>query len=117
LNSRVYYDSDYEGNLYPLWYTLEGTIDWEQPTFYFPVTAPFERIDSVQFDDGIIGCSVLAQELLVHQNKPNQLGINLDAVKTRAIEHIEPEKIERLIIQLSDMEELLHMGRELFEWR
>ncbi|MCO7127756.1 hypothetical protein NIE88_18585 [Sporolactobacillus shoreicorticis] len=117
MNSKVYYDSDYEGNFYPLWYTIEGLIDWEQSNFYFPVSAPFERIDSISFDDGIIGCSVLAQELLVRPDKPNQLGINLDAVKTRASERIEPEQIERLIIQLSDMEELLHMGKEMFEWR
>lgn len=116
MRSRVYYDSDYEGNLYPLWYTLEGSIDWDKPTFYFPVSTPFERVDSISFDDGIIGCSVLAQELLVRPDKPNQLGINLGAVKERVSENIEPEKIERLIIQLSDMEELLQIEKELFEW-
>ncbi|WP_028983287.1 hypothetical protein [Sporolactobacillus terrae] len=116
MRSRVYYDSDYEGNLYPLWYTLEGSIDWEQPTFYFPVSTPFERVDSISFDDGIIGCSVLAQELIVHQNKPNQLGIDLEAVRSRISENIKPYNVERLIIQIANIEETLKVGKELFEW-
>lgn len=117
MRSKVYYDSDYEGNLYPLWYTIEGSIDWDQPTLYFPINAPFERIDSISFDDEIIGCSVFAQELIAHQNKPNQLGINLEAVRSRISENIEPHKVERLIIQVSDIEELMQIGKELFEWR
>jgi hypothetical protein len=116
LRSKVYYDSDYEGNLYPLWYTIEGSIDWEEPTFYFSVTAPFERIDSIQFDDELIGCSVFAQELMVHPSKPNQLGISLETVRSRISENIEPYKVERLVIQVSDIEELMQIGRELFEW-
>ncbi|MFT8362964.1 MAG: hypothetical protein ABF608_07245 [Sporolactobacillus sp.] len=117
MRSRVYYDRDVEGNLYPLWYTLEGSIDWSDPTLFFFVNAPFERIDSIQFDDELIGCSVFAQELIVRPDKSNQLGINLGAVKTRVSEHIEPEKIERLIFQISDIEDLLNMSKELFKWQ
>jgi hypothetical protein len=116
MKSKVYYDSDYEGNLYPLWYTIEGSIDWDGSTMYFPITAPFERIDSISFDDELIGCSVFTQELIVHQNKSNQLGINLEAVRSRISENIEAYKVERLIIQVSDIEELMQIGRELFEW-
>lgn len=116
MRSRVYYDSNYEGNFYPLWYTLEETIDWNTPTIYFTITAPFERVDSVSFDDEIIGSSVFAQELIVHQNKPNQLGINLEAVRSRISENIEPYNVERLIIQVADIEDLMQIGRELFEW-
>jgi hypothetical protein len=116
LKSRVYYDSDVEGNLYPLWYAIEGSIDWDLPSVYLPINAPFERIDSIQFDDELIGCSVFAQELIVNQNKPNQLGINLEAVRERISENIEPYKVERLIIQVTDIEDLMQIGRELFEW-
>jgi hypothetical protein len=116
LNSKVYYDSDIEGNLYPLWYTVEGNIDWDSTRLFLQINTPFERIDSIQFDDEIIGCSVFAQELIVNQNKPNQLGINLEAVRRRISENIEPYKVERLIIQVTDIEDLLQIGRKLFEW-
>ncbi|MFX3616276.1 MAG: hypothetical protein ACE3JK_01930 [Sporolactobacillus sp.] len=117
MRSRVYYDSDVEGNLYPLWYTLEGSIDWNEPTLFFFVSAPFERIDNIQFDDELIGCSVFAQELIVNEYKPDELGINLAAVRAQIIQNIEPEKVERLILQVGDIEEILQIGRELFEWR
>ncbi|EST12243.1 hypothetical protein [Sporolactobacillus laevolacticus] len=117
MKSRVYYDSDYEGNLCPLWYTIEGSIDWEQSTSYFPINAPFERIDSVQFNDGIISCSVFSQELMVNDNKPEQLGINLEAIIARISVHIEPYRVERLIIQIVDIEEVLQIGNEQFNWR
>lgn len=116
LKSRVYYDSDYEGKLYPLWYTVEEKFDWDLLSIYLPISAPFERIDSIQFDDEIIGCSVFAQELLVNHDKPDQLGINLEAVKARISDRIEPNKVRRLIIQISEIEELLQIGKEQFNW-
>ncbi|WP_152525273.1 hypothetical protein [Sporolactobacillus laevolacticus] len=71
-------------------------------------------MDSIQFDDELIGCSVFAQELLPNENKSNQLGINLGAVRSRIGELVEPYNVERLIIQITDIEEMLHAGSELF---
>ncbi|BBN97450.1 hypothetical protein [Sporolactobacillus terrae] len=116
MNSRVYYDSDVEGRLYPLWYTLEGSIDWDKPTFYFPVDVPFERVGSVDLDDGVIGCTVHVEELLLNYNRRDQLGVNLEALRIRIAQSIEPDQIRRLIFQISDMEELLQIGKKLFEW-
>lgn len=75
MRSRVYYDSDVEGNLYPLWYTLEGSIDWNDPALFFFVSAPFERIDNIQFDDELIECSVFAQELIMNEYKVDLIRI------------------------------------------
>ncbi|MFT8930068.1 MAG: hypothetical protein ABF969_12105 [Sporolactobacillus sp.] len=117
MRSRVYYDRDIEGNLYPLWYTLEGSIDWSDPTLFFFVSAPFERIDSIQFDDELIGCSVYAQELIVNEYRDGALGIDLAAVSARISQNIEPEKVERLILQVADIEDLLQIGKDKFYWR
>lgn len=116
LRSRVYYDTDVEGNLFPLWYTLEGPINWDDPTLFFFATAPFDRIGSIDFDDGLIGCSVHAGEMIVNQYKPDQLGVNLEAVRHRINQFIEPEKVERLIFQVSDIEEILQIRKSRFAW-
>lgn len=116
MRSRVYYDTDYEGNLYPLWYTLEGSINWNDPSLFFFVSAPFERIDGIDFDDELIGCSVYAGEMIINEYKKDQLGVNLEALRRRISEFIEPEKVERLIFQVSDIEEILHIGKSQFAW-
>ncbi|WP_100489438.1 hypothetical protein [Sporolactobacillus pectinivorans] len=116
MRSRIYYDTDHEGHLFPLWYAIEGTIDWNDSKLFFFVGAPFERIGSIDFDDGRIGCSVHAGEMMINKEMPEQIGINLKAVKCRISQFIEPEKIERLIFQISDIEEILQIGKERFVW-
>lgn len=112
----IYYDSDVDGRLYPLWYIVEGEMDWSQPSVFFSINQPFNRVNSIDLDDGALGCAVHAGEMIINQYKPDQFGVSIEALRSRIELSIEPEQIRRLIFQISDIEDILSVGKERFAW-
>jgi hypothetical protein len=112
---KVFYDSDTEGNLYPHWMTIDfgiAGVPWDESPVIVDVHGPFERRESHEFGDDVGGLSVFLEELVV---RDETLGINLESIYNRIIKHgADPNALERLIIQVGDIEEVLNMGRNLF---
>lgn len=112
----IYYDTDVDGHLYPLWFLADGVIDWSQPTAFFSINQAFDHVDSVDLDDGVLGCAVHVEEMIINQYRPDQFGVNLEALQARIKLSIDPEQIRRLIFQISDIEHILSVGKKRFAW-
>lgn len=80
---------------------LEGTEDWTQPLFVYPIQ-PFEQIEPFDLGD-VIGASVLLEDLIINRNAPGQFGIDLPQIASQ----FGYNEIEQLYIQLSDVEDIL----------
>lgn len=113
MNISVYYDY-YEGLLAPLWYALscrKGELDWNQNTAYIPIDAPFQRKEMDDFNSSALGITVTLGEMILHIDKPGMIGIYLPPLKQRTIERgYDYWNTEQLIIQVSDIEELIQMN-------
>lgn len=108
----VYYDY-WENRLAPLWYVItfrELELDWDKERAYIPITAPFQRKDSEDFDPDLLGLTVTLGDLIVHSEKPGKFGINLKALKERANMHgVDYQEIRQFVIQVGDLEDVLQM--------
>jgi len=109
----VYYDY-FEGLLSPLWFVAnfrKGELDWHKETAYIPVSAPFQRQGTEEFISDKMGISVTLGDLTIHHEKPGMFGILLDPLRRRAMENLSDYwNAEYLIVQVSDLEEILQMN-------
>ncbi|MEJ8547139.1 hypothetical protein [Brevibacillus borstelensis] len=109
----VYYEY-FEGQLAPFKYVItfrQSEIDWDKNTIYVPINAPFQRLESEDFNPSSLGISVTLDDMTLHSDKAGKFGIRLAPLKIRAIEGgVDYRDIEQLIIQVADLEELLQMN-------
>jgi len=111
---KVYYDY-HEGQLVPLWFVFifkQGTIDWDKSRINFRIDAPFQRMHTEDSDQSAIGVSILDSDLTVIPSKPGHFRVNLEAVRQRIETEygIDVQEVEQLVIQVSDIEEILQMN-------
>lgn len=116
LKYMIYYDADVDGRLYPLWYIAEGPIDWNKSATFFSIHQSFVRVNSIDLDDGVLGCSVHVGEMIINEHKPGQFGVNLKALRARIEPFADLKNIRRLIFQIADIENVLSIGKKRFAW-
>ncbi|MCV9886276.1 hypothetical protein [Metabacillus halosaccharovorans] len=106
---KVFYDH-FDGIEVPIWLVLnirENKIDWTNCNYSFQVQAPFDLHPSEYFDQFALNVSITMDELTLN-SKEHHIGINLDLVKSRIIEHdVNFNDVSNFVIQMSDLEEVL----------
>ncbi|MGE8207751.1 hypothetical protein ACQKP0_25095 [Heyndrickxia sp. NPDC080065] len=109
---RVYYDY-VNKKLVPYLYVMtfkHNEINWDKPVVYFDVIKPFEYIGIDDFDESIISISINKGELLLNKSTPGKLGIHLNSVKKRIMNHnVDPDEVKQFILCFPDVEEVLHL--------
>ncbi|MED4749903.1 hypothetical protein [Brevibacillus choshinensis] len=110
---KVFYDY-IEGALAPIWYVIrftKGELDWNKDMAYVPVASPFDRMSPDEFPSDSMGVTVTLGDLTLSEDKPGKFGISLDSLRKRATEIGKDYwEAEFLVLQVSDLEELLHMN-------
>lgn len=111
---KVYYDY-HDGKLAPIWYVFKfkrGVIDWDKSRINFRIDAPFQRMNTEDFDQSAQGVSILDSDLTINPFKPGHFSVDLQAVRKR-IENeygIDIYEVEQLVIQVYDIEEIMQMN-------
>ncbi|QVY60975.1 hypothetical protein [Cytobacillus gottheilii] len=115
IRQAVYYD-EIDAMIYPYWYGIrfeDDDVDWSEETFYFDVTAPFERIKTTDLDDSLMSVSIDSAEILKSTLRPNRLGISLSRIKARALEQdANVHYIRQFILLVADVEECLLLNNQ-----
>jgi len=111
---KVYYDY-HDGKLAPIWYVFKfkrGVVDWDKSRINFRINAPFEQMNTEDFDQSTQGVSILDSDLTVNSHKPGHFSVDLQAVRKRVetAYGIDSSDVEQLVIQVSDIEEILQMN-------
>ncbi|QRG65287.1 hypothetical protein [Brevibacillus choshinensis] len=108
----VYYDY-FEGVLSPLWYVItfrKGELNWNRDTAYVPIETPFERQSAEDFISEKMGITVTLGDLTLNEEKIGKFGIQLAPLRKRAQENMKDYwDAEYLLLQVSDLEEVLQM--------
>lgn len=111
MKKTVHYDY-HDGQLVPIWAIIHfepAEIDWDS-TWYIPVETPFEKQEMDAYSDEMMGVSVLISDLVVSYGYSNHYGIHLPYIKERIEKHsADIMDVKQFVIQVSDIEELLHM--------
>ncbi|UOE54948.1 hypothetical protein [Cytobacillus oceanisediminis] len=111
VRQAVYYDVIDE-KTYPYWYGIkfdEGDVDWKKETYYFEVSAPFERIRTADLDNSLISVSVDSADIVKNLEHPTKLGISLKRIRKRVLEYdADVRDINQFIILVADIEEILY---------
>lgn len=109
---KLYYDY-INGELVPYIYVLTFQpceLNWDNPVFYFDAIAPFEYTEINDFDDSLISMSISISDLIKNTSYPNQLGIHLEKVKQRIMNHqVDPYVVTQFIIPTIEIEEMLQL--------
>jgi len=95
-----------------------GELDWALDKLYIPLETPF-TCHSQLFNDDEPGISVFLSELVINPERPDCFGIYLPSVKLRIQQtNIQTNDIQHFIVQMADIEEVLHMGlKQYYDWR
>lgn len=111
-NQQLYHDY-INGELVPYMYVLTfeyDEIDWDEKTYYFDLIKPFDCYEDYYYDESILSVSILITDLIVNDNHPNQLGINLISLKERIEKYgVEAYSVRRFVMQLPDVSEVLEL--------
>jgi hypothetical protein len=119
---RVYYDY-HENGIAPIWLLIHfgrGRIDWSKEQIYLPIAAPFQRIEGEDINGETMSFTIQIEDLTVNPYEAGLYGIHLKRVLERLetqeeYQVIDPDEIEQFVIQISDLEEVLHMNiREIY---
>jgi hypothetical protein len=88
-----------------------GELDASKSFMYVPLTAPFQRLMQEELEDsGVIGVSVLLEDLTVNVEKPQCFGIDIRSIKLRLHDAaLTLQDAEQFIVRLCDIEEVLQM--------
>lgn len=86
--------------------TEPGELDWFK-TLYIALPAPLEPLEAEDYGDQR-AVSVLLEDLVSQTEEMNGLGILLPQIYAR-----HGEEFELLIVQMDDVEEILHLDRSL----
>ncbi|MCU6712797.1 hypothetical protein M6D81_29255 [Paenibacillus sp. J5C_2022] len=116
----VLYEPDgEEGRMLPVWLILEGKLvehDW-QGTLTVPIDAPFQKADIDEWDYELPALAVPDYVYILQANDSARLvGIHMPALRTyvesiaiTAGHPFKPEDIGRLMLRISDLEEMLQL--------
>lgn len=108
----VYYDY-FDGEQKPIWHVVkfkDAELDWSKNTIYIPISAPFQLQASEDFDDAVIGISVIISDLVVNASKLNSFGINLNSIRQRLLEQgVDPDEVLQFVTQIGDIEEVMQL--------
>lgn len=109
---RIYYEK-VDNKLIPYWYVITfdvSEVNWDIPILYYEAISPFSFVERDDFDEALASFSVYFSDFVVNKDKPNQLGLNLTAIKKRIYRYdIEPYHIRQFIIQLPDIYEVMKL--------
>jgi len=112
----MYHSHESNDEIRPVWLAIDfdmNGVPWTQKSLYVDVNA-YETKDIYDFMDDIIGCSVYLEELFADP-EGRQLGFNLNAIFNRLRSSgLDPTLIERFIVQVCDMQEVLECAKEMF---
>ena len=108
---KVIYEESGENNYYsPVWMVIERfTVDWNK-TFYLDIDSPFERQHDDQIDMDKLTLYVPDYAYVLHKTDPNKLGLHLPTLQDYVNKMhlgIEMPDIERIILRISDIEDVL----------
>lgn len=110
---KVFYDY-FNGSLAPIWNVIsfrKGELDWNKDMAFVPIEAPFERQSTEDFGSDSLGITVTLGDLTLNEEKPGMYGIKLNPLRKRALENKQDYwEAEYLMLQVADIEELLHMN-------
>lgn len=85
-----------------------GEPDWSTPIHYIPLDAPFKRLMADELEDMGIAVSVLLEDITRSPLHPQSFGIDLKSMERRHKGlHLPLYEVERFIIRLCDVEEVL----------
>jgi hypothetical protein len=116
MNITLFHDYEPDGSIRPVWLTLDFGIfgvPWTQKKIYFDASK-YKVCDVHDFIDDVIGCQVHLNELMLTHLGENYIGINLNAIEERlTYAGIDPIRIERFIIQVRDIDEVLAVNQIL----
>ncbi len=107
---KVFYDY-YDGKIVPIWLVINTReIDWSSEVHIVYIHSPLEVYEREYFDENLLGMTILMSDLTRNSDINKEFGIYLPYVKKRAKEYgVDINKIDQLIIQVCDIEELLQM--------
>lgn len=119
MSVSVYYDY-FEGLLAPVWMIVKPTLEeWESNRIRIDIESPFIRKMSEELSNDLLSVSVELDDLILLEDQSHTFCITLE----RLISKIQssgyaPSDIDQLIIQMCDVEEVLHMDpQKHFGWR
>jgi hypothetical protein len=112
----IYIHYDYiNDRLAPIWMIVHGPFDWRE-NLYIPIETPFKQQTTDDFNTDVLGSTVLLEDLIVSNRPEKHFSIRMSAIRGRTGDYI--EEVELLIIQMSDIEDVLQMDvRKQFDWR
>lgn len=110
---RLYYEF-VNDKLVPYWYVVTFNcceIPWHLNSFNFQVIAPFQFMERDEFDENIISATIFISDLIINQDRRNELGINLKKIKDRLCNQyrLDPYLVRQFVIQMPDIEEVLQL--------
>jgi len=102
-----------------------GKMRWDKSVVYFPIDAPFDRIQAIDFNDDLMSLTIVFEDLITNIGRPNQFGVflprvieRMDKMKERDYFDFDYNDVEQFIIHVDDIEELLKMDvRTFYKWR
>ncbi|MFD2614464.1 hypothetical protein [Paenibacillus gansuensis] len=119
----VYYEY-FDGPLVPQWMVIKFGrlgVPWERNIIYVPVESPFTQHRAEDFEMDTINLSITLDKLVIHPERPGSFGIDIKSIQEELFKNYGSqlicEKIEMLIIQMADLEEILQMeARAIYPW-
>ena len=97
-----------DGELTPHYYILQlypNEINWDKNVFYFDLSPPLYSQEYSELNETLLGCSVTITDLIVNNEFPSRLGINLRSLKRRLLPDIdELSFIQQFIIYAPDLD-------------
>jgi hypothetical protein len=118
---KVFYDYHDEG-LKPFTMVVSfkaRELKWNEQACYIQLDAPFQKQNTEDFSDDVLGCAVWLEDLMINVDKPNTFGVNLMQIRRRL--NIEDEANEdefNFMIRMVDIEEVLQTDiKSFYNWR
>lgn len=109
MNLTLYYDHEPDGTKRPLWISVDTSeVNWDEPVYYVNCSA-YDTCDVYSFFDDVFGLSIHLEELVINYESKRQFGIDLERLKHRIGEEIDPGEIERFMVQVVDVVEVLNI--------
>ncbi len=109
---RLYYDY-VDGKLIPFWYVLTfdyREIKWDKRVQYYEAYKPFEYIERHEFDDSIITTSISLADFIFNKYKPNQIGLNIAAIKEKIFRYgVDPFVVRQFLLPSHEIDGLISM--------
>jgi hypothetical protein len=109
---RLYFEY-VDNELIPYWYVLTfqtSEINWDKPVFYFEAIKPFEYVERDEFDESKISMSIYLTDLILNDQSPKKMGINLNTIKSRLIRYkVDPGIVRQFIISAPEVYDLLEL--------